>query len=75
MATAKIKRLVKDRGFGFLEGADAAGSDIFFHRDSLPSGVFDQLTEGQSVEFDLGADPRDPRKTRAVNVHLVGVGN
>ena len=70
MATGQIKRLVKDRGFGFIQPADATG-DVFFHSTSLAAGVFDQLTEGQNVEFDKEADPRDPRRMRAVNVRLV----
>jgi cold shock CspA family protein len=34
--------------------------------------MFDQLNEGQNVEFDREADPRDPKRSRAVNVRIVG---
>lgn len=66
MATGKIKSLVKDRGFGFIQGE--GGADIFFHHTSIVGGNLDSLTEGQEVEFDLEADPRDPRRSRAGNV-------
>jgi cold shock CspA family protein len=32
--------------------------------------MFDSLSEGQTVEFDKEADPRDSRKTRAANVRV-----
>ena len=70
MATGQIKRLVRDRGFGFIQQTGES-SDIFFHSTSLAPGLFDQLNEGQSVEFDREADPRDPRKSRAANVRVV----
>ena len=69
MATGQIKRLVRDRGFGFIR-PDGASEDIFFHSSSLQEGVFDQLNEGQNVEFDKEADPRDARRSRAVNVRI-----
>ncbi len=55
----KIKRLVKDRGFGFvaLEGK----KDIFFHRSALPGNTFDTLKEGDTVEFSIEEGPRGPR--------------
>ena len=71
MATGQIKRLVRDRGFGFIQPAGES-EDIFFHSSSLPQGVFDQLNEGQTVEFDKESDPRDSRKTRAANVRVAG---
>ena len=70
MATGQIKRLVRDRGFGFIQPAGES-EDIFFHSTSLAGGIFDQLTEGQKVEFDKEPDPRDARRSRAANVRLV----
>ncbi len=69
MATGQVKRLVRDRGFGFIR-PEGATEDIFFHSSSVTSGVFDQLNEGQQVEFDKEPDPRDPKRSRAVNVRL-----
>jgi cold shock protein len=67
MATGKIKSLVKDRGFGFIQ-VEGSSSDVFFHHTSVLGGNLESLTEGQTVEFDLEADPRDPRRSRAGNV-------
>ena len=67
MATGQIKRLVSDRGFGFLQETGAT-EDVFFHSTSLAAGLFDQLTVGQNVDFEKGADDRDPRRIRAINV-------
>lgn len=69
MATGTIKTLMKDRGFGFIQVAGGS-EDVFFHTSSLPEGVFDSLQAGQNVEFDVEADPRNPRRTRAANVRL-----
>ncbi len=71
MATGEIKRLVRDRGFGFIR-PDGATEDIFFHSSSYQGGMFDDLNEGQKVEFDNEADPRDSRRSRAANVRVLG---
>ena len=65
-----IKKLVKDRGFGFIRAED--GREIFFHRTAIDGSQFESLTEGQSVEFDIEKNPRDSRGKgpRAINVRL-----
>ena len=58
MPGGQIKRLVRDRGFGFIR--DDSGQEWFFHRSAV-QGTFDQLNEGQRVEFtpeDSGKGPR-----------------
>ncbi len=64
MATGTIKRLT-DRNFGFIgmEGRD----DVFFHASALQETSFDSLRVGQTVEFDVEADPRG-KGDRAANV-------
>ena len=69
MTRGTIIRLVRDRGFGFVRGAE--GKEIFFHHSTLPPGVFDSLTEGQALEFDIEDDVRG-RGERAVKVRLAG---
>lgn len=59
MATGTIKKLVKERGFGFIQTAD--GAELFFHRSSCQGGDFDALQEGQAVEFDIEQGPKGPR--------------
>ena len=46
-----IKKIVRDKGFGFITPDD--GSDeVFFHRTRLAPGInFDDLREGEEVEF------------------------
>ncbi|MBP1705345.1 MAG: cspL [Chloroflexi bacterium] len=66
MAAGTIKKIVADRGFGFITGED--GKDHFFHRDALdPSVDFERLVGGEKVEFEPQSSPRGPR---AVNVRL-----
>ena len=56
MATGTIKKLVSDRGFGFIQQSD--GTDLFFHRSAVTGGGFDQLDEGQTVSYEKAMDPR-----------------
>lgn len=70
-STGQIKRLVRDRGFGFIR-PDGASEDIFFHSSSVQGALFDDLNEGQNVEFDKEADPRDSRRSRATNIRVNG---
>ena len=67
MPQGTIKRLVPDRGFGFIKSGEDA--DIFFHRSELQGTDFTALREGQSVEFEIGKG-RDGR-SQAVKVRLV----
>lgn len=67
MHTGKIKKLVRDRGFGFISDTD--GSEVFFHRSSVTGGNFESLNEDAQVEFDLEKSPKGPR---AANVHPLG---
>ena len=58
MPNGTIKRLVRDRGFGFIR--DDGGQEWFFHRSGV-QGSFDQLAEGQRVAFDEESSPKGPR--------------
>lgn len=63
MASGTIKKIVSDRGFGFITGDD--GKDYFFHRDSLDRTLdFDRLAGNEKVSFDVEANPRGPRAVR-----------
>jgi len=57
--TGTIKRLVKDKGFGFIAAAD--GSEYFFHQSACNDVRFDDLREGQTVTFEKGQGPKGPR--------------
>jgi cold shock protein len=54
-----IKRLVRDRGFGFIR--DDNGQEWFFHRSAVRDGSFDQLNEGQRVSFEEEESAKGPR--------------
>jgi cold shock protein len=55
----RIKKIIPDRGFGFVRADD--GNEVFFHRTELTLVDFDQLEEGQVVEFDIVDSPKGPR--------------
>jgi CspA family cold shock protein len=57
MTTGTIKKLVADRGFGFITAED--GKEYFFHRSSIES--FDSLRGNERVEFDVEDSPKGPR--------------
>jgi CspA family cold shock protein len=58
-----IKKLVADRGFGFIAAED--GVEYFFHRSGLdPSLNFDSLSGGERVQFDIEPSQKGPRAFR-----------
>lgn len=65
MATGKIKKLVRDRGFGFIAGEDS--KEVFFHQSGLVDVTFESLNEDQAVTYDVEKSDKGPR---AVNVHV-----
>jgi CspA family cold shock protein len=69
MTTGTITRLVRDRGFGFIQPAGGS-QDVFFHSSAVEQPTFDELSEGQQVEFDTEPDPRQPQRSRAVRVRV-----
>jgi cold shock protein len=61
-----VKRLVSDKGFGFIIADD--GNEYFFHNSACGNIRFDELREGQAVAFESGEGPKGPR---AENVRAV----
>ena len=60
MTTGTIKKVVSDRGFGFIAAED--GKEYFFHRDGLDRSLeFDRLVGGEKVNFEVESSPRGPR--------------
>ncbi len=64
MPQGTIKKLTQ-KGFGFIEGEKG---DMFFHNSSVEGTTFEELREGQQVEYTEGQGPKGPR---AENVKLV----
>lgn len=60
MTTGTIKRVISERGFGFIAAPD--GKEYFFHKDGLASSLdFDRLVGGESVSFEVEAGPKGAR--------------
>ena len=61
MATGTVKKVVAERGFGFIT-ADDDGKDYFFHRSVVTAPLdFDQIAAGAKVRFEIEQDPKGPR--------------
>ena len=52
-----IKKLT-EKGFGFIQGDSG---ELFFHHSSVEGESFDNLREGQAVEYSEGRGPKGPR--------------
>jgi CspA family cold shock protein len=52
MTTGTVRRLVENRGFGFI--GNNSGKDIFFHYSQLNGIKFQTLREGQYVSYRVG---------------------
>jgi CspA family cold shock protein len=49
MPRGKIKKIVQDKGFGFIQSEGS--QDVFFHHSTVAGQAFDDLSEGQQVEY------------------------
>lgn len=58
MSQGVIKKLVADKGFGFIKGDNG---ELFFHHTAVQDNAFDSLQEGQTVEYTEGSGPKGPR--------------
>lgn len=58
--TGTIKKLVRQKGFGFIV-PDDGGDDVFFHRGSMaPRVQFEELSEGDTVQFQVRRGDKGP---------------
>jgi CspA family cold shock protein len=58
MPQGKIKKLIVDKGFGFIDGEKG---ELFFHRSVVTGATFESLHEGQAVTYTEGSGPKGPR--------------
>jgi CspA family cold shock protein len=63
----RIKKMVRDRGFGFIRGED--GKEVFFHRSGMAGSDYDNVAEGDTVEYVI---QEGPRGARAEHVRTIG---
>jgi cold shock protein len=66
MSNGKIKKIVSEKGFGFIE---SERGDLFFHHSELQGTSIEQLREGQEVQYEIGQGKKGPC---AVSIRLVG---
>ncbi len=57
MPEGTIKTLTS-KGFGFI---DTEKGDLFFHHTAVEGTTYEELQEGQKVEFIEGSGPKGPR--------------
>lgn len=58
MPQGTIKKLIADKGFGFIDGERG---DLFFHHSALEGTTIETLQIGQTVTYDEGQGPKGPR--------------
>jgi len=66
MEKGTIKRLT-DRGFGFIARA-GEDKDLFFHSNELVDVEFNDLQEGDAVQFEVTQSPKGPNATKVSRV-------
>ena len=66
MHTGRIKKVVFDRGFGFIHDRD--GREVFFHQSGLIDIQIKDLKNDQEVSFEVEKAHQGPR---AFNIRLV----
>jgi CspA family cold shock protein len=68
MPQGTISRLVTDRGFGFIAGERG---EVFFHHSSVQGTSFDNLKEGQAVEYEIDQGQQSDRRKKGPRAALV----
>ena len=57
--TGTIKKLVSDKGYGFILGSN--GKEYFFHSTAVKTCPYTDLAEGEVVTFETVDGPKGPR--------------
>jgi CspA family cold shock protein len=66
MRKGTIRRLIADRGFGFIK--TEREDELFFGRNQVQGVDYGSLREGQEVEFEVTRDPNG--RLHAMRVRL-----
>ena len=70
MNKGKVKWFNAEKGYGFITDEES-GNDIFVHFSGIAGTGYRNLEEGQVVTYDVDQDPKNPDKSRAINVTVV----
>jgi cold shock protein len=65
MPQGTIKKLIADKGFGFLEGERG---ELFFHHSAVEGTSIEALRVGQAVNYQEGRGPKGPRAEKVTPV-------
>ena len=65
MPQGTIRKLVSDRGFGFIKGDK---EELFLHRSEVQGTSIDSLYEGQNVDYQVGQSTKGPCATAVTPV-------
>jgi CspA family cold shock protein len=57
MEQGKILKLISDRGFGFIARKNES-KNLFFHSNEVQNVKFDDLKEGDLVQFEVKDGPK-----------------
>ncbi len=66
MEQGTVVRLT-DRGFGFIK-REGVEKDLFFHSKELQNVQFDELREGDKVQFEVAQGPKGPSAVKVSRV-------
>lgn len=65
--TGTCKWFNSEKGFGFID-VDGEEQDVFVHQTEIYADGFRSLAEGETLEFKIAADAKNPAKFRAEKV-------
>ena len=66
MIQGTVKRIFRDKGFGFIKAID--GREVFFHQSELFNLELQALEEGDSLTFDVVKGKKGPQATNIKKV-------
>jgi CspA family cold shock protein len=67
MARGTVKWFNDAKGYGFIK-PDDAGKDVFVHHTGIIAEGFRSLSEGETVEYELGQGPKGPQAEKVKKV-------
>ncbi|WP_331762133.1 cold shock domain-containing protein [Streptomyces anulatus] len=59
MASGTVKSYNPERGFGYIT-PDGGGADVWFHHSSINGTGFENVSEGQTVEYTARSGQKGP---------------